>query len=329
MTRKALMPAYPSWERRRWDGVHSPEGIEAIRITSKTALHEKYAGIMQQMFRYDFTSEKLQDMPVMSADRVPERFMSQNGKAVWFEYGGQVHCLPFTWKEDLNIYGLLTKRQPMPVGYVVEKAGTYSEAVEKIRNLNLDDDNSVVMYNNRFGTSEMEFVDMMIEELVDNMLTVNQLQLLARMPFHFNITKDNEMSAKNYYRSIAEGDPVIFTNAFGEDITPAVETNGVTIDPSIFEIFDRWECAILEMIGIPCVPITKRAQQTVSEVTSSDDKIWLRRLEKLEMRQKAIDRVNKMFGTDITVVSVIDEQIEKEQQMQMDEKEADDNESEE
>ena len=75
----------------------------------------------------------------------------------------------------------------------------------------------------------------------------------------------------------------------------------------MLELFDRFECQILEYLGFPCVPITKRAQQTMFEVQSNDDKIRIRRLEKYNQRKNAVDRINEMFGTDMEVYSVIDE----------------------
>ena len=93
----------------------------------------------------------------------------------------------------------------------------------------------------------------------------------------------------------------------GERTLPVTEQTNVKIDPALFELFDRFECQILEYLGFPCVPITKRAQQTVSEVQSNDDKIRLRRMEKLNQRQKACERINQLFGTSIRCVSVIDE----------------------
>ena len=95
------------------------------------------------------------------------------------------------------------------------------------------------------------------------------------------------------------------------------------IDPALFELFDRFECQILEYIGFPCVPITKRAQQSVSEVTENDDKIRVRRMEKLKQREKACERIKEIFGVDISVVSVIDEELEKEQEQEREQDGAD------
>ena len=58
------------------------------------------------------------------------------------------------------------------------------------------------------------------------------------------------------------------------------------------------------------MPITKRAQQTMFEVQSNDDKIRIRRLEKYNQRKNAVDRINEMFGTDMEVYSVIDQYLE-------------------
>ena len=60
-------------------------------------------------------------------------------------------------------------------------------------------------------------------------------------------------------------------------------------------------------MGIDCVPITKRAQQTVSEVTSNGDKIRLRREEKLRERERACEKMKEVLGVDVTVKCKVDE----------------------
>ena len=153
----------------------------------------------------------------------------------------------------------------------------------------------------------------MVAELVDNVLTMNQLQLIAKSPFVFNVTEDNMLTAKNFFLAMCEDRPAIFTNSNGERPMPVVESTQMMIDPALFELYDRFECQILEYIGFPCVPITKRAQQSVSEVQSNDSKIYVRRMEKLNQRIKACERINSMFGTDLSVVSVVDELTEYEE----------------
>lgn len=295
-----------SWERSRND-VHSPVGVDELRRNVKFGLTRLYTGIAESMFRYDgMDHTKFQDMTVMSQDTVPEVFLFRNGQCVWFETAGQVHCLPLTMQGGVNIYGKMNSWHPVPVGWDETKRGQ-NRTVDDIAMMDLSYDSSVVMRNDLFGGSDAPYIESMVAELVDNVLTMNQLQLIAKSPFVFNVTEDNMLTAKNFFLAMCEDRPAIFTNSSGERPMPVVESTQMKIDPALFELYDRFECQILECIGFPCVPITKRAQQSVSEVQSNDAKIYVRRMEKLNQRIKACERINAMFGTDLSVVSVVDE----------------------
>ena len=270
----------PSWEKIRED-IHSPPGVEQLKKSVKAGLTRKYAGIIESMFRFEFESPEFEDMRVMSQDTAPEKFLYRNGECVFFkdEATGQIHCLPLVMNGGINIYGRMTAWHPVPVGYSDNLAGTYSEEVERIRNTLLTAENSVVMKNDMFGKGDFDYVDNMVNELVDNVLTMNQLQLLASMPYVFNVTEDNVLTAKNFFLAVAEHRPAIFTNALGDKVIPAIEKTDVKIDPALFELFDRFECQLLESVGFPCVPITKRAQQSAAEVESHEEMVFGKRQE--------------------------------------------------
>ena len=295
-----------SWERSR-NEVHSPVGVDELRKNIKYGLTRLYTGIAESMFQYDGIEDtKFQDMTVMSQDTVPEVFLFRNGQCVWFETAGQVHCLPLVMQGGVNIYGKMNTWHPVPVGWDETKKGQ-NRTMDNIAMLELNYDNSVVMRNDLFGGSDAPYIESMVAELVDNVLTMNQLQLIAKSPFVFNVTEDNMLTAKNFFLAMCEDRPAIFTNSNGERPMPVVESTQMKIDPALFELYDRFECQILEYIGFPCVPITKRAQQSVGEVQSNDSKIFVRRMEKLNQRIKACERINNMFGTELNVVSVVDE----------------------
>ena len=298
----------PSWEQLRAD-IHSPPGVEQLKKSVKAGLTRKYAGIIESMFRFEFKSEKFEDMRIMSQDTAPAKFLFRNGECVWFrdEATDQIHCLPLVMNGGINIYGKMTAWHPVPVGYSDNLAGTYSEEVERIRNTLLTAENSVVMKNDMFGKGDFDYVDSMVNELVDNVLTMNQLQLLASMPYVFNVTEDNLVTAKNFFLAVAEHRPAIFTNALGDKVIPAIEKTDVKIDPALFELFDRFECQLLESVGFPCVPITKRAQQSAAEVESHEEMVFGKRQERLRLRKVACERMEKMWGVKVNVISVLDE----------------------
>lgn len=298
-----------SWERERTE-VHSPKGVEELRRNIRSGLIRFYTGIAESMWQYNFASPQFDLMRQMSRDTLPEKYLFNNGECVWFTdpATGTVHCLPFvTNAEGINMYGHPTSWSPVPIGWDPNKRGQ-NPAVDRIRDLRLDETNSVIMRNDIFGGNDKAYTESMVNELVDNILTMNQLQLIAKCPFVFNVTEDNMLTAKNYFLALSSDKPVIFVNAMGDKPIPTVESTQMKIDPALFEIFDRFECQLLSYYGFPCVPITKRAQQTVSEVQSNDSKLYARRQEKLRQRQMACERISSLLGASIEVVSVVDEQ---------------------
>ena len=303
-----------SWEKTRTE-VHSPDGVKELRRAVKYGLTRKYIGIAESMFRYEgLDSPMLEDMQIMSQDTVPEVLLMKNGQCVWFKdpTTDQIHCLPMTMTNAINMYGKPSSWRPVPVGWTDDLTPKVKgTAIERIMNMELDATNSVVMRNDLFGGNDADYIEAMVNELVDNTLTMNQLQLIAKAPFVFNVTEDNLLSAKNFFLAMCEDRPAIFVNSFGDKPQPVLESTQMKIDPALFEIFDRFECQLLSYYGFPCVPITKRAQQTVSEVQSNDSKLNARRQEKLNQRQQACERISSVLGASITVISVVDEQAEK------------------
>lgn len=300
----------PSWLRQRDGEIHSPEGVEDMKREVKDGLTRFYVGIAESMWRYDFPDEAFQDMLTMSQDTVPEQWLVQNGKCCWFAIEGQLHCLPLVYdSEGLNLYGKIAGWSPMPYGYndLTKSGKTVPRSWSEIASMKLDPSNSVIMKNDLHGRGDGAMIEKMVDALVDNVLTMSQLQLLASSPYIFNVTEDNLLSAKNYFLMLSEHKPAIFLNSMGDKPVPQLEQVTTRIDPALFDLFDRFECILLTYLGFPCVPISKRAQQSVSEVQSNDDKLTARRMEKLLQRERAIDRLNRLFGTHASVVSIIDE----------------------
>lgn len=314
----------PSWERIRSD-IHSPPGVEELKKAVKAGLTRKYAGLIESMFRFEYGSDEFEDMRVMSQDTAPMKFLFRNGECAWFkdDKTRQIHCLPFVMSGGINIYGKMTSWYPVPVGYSDNQKGTYSEEVERIRQTLLTAETSVIMKNDLFGKGDFDYVDNMVNELVDNVLTMNQLQLLASMPFIFNVTEDNVLTAKNFFLALAEHRPAIFMNSLGDKVVNMIENLDVKIDPALFELFDRFECQLLESVGFPCVPITKRAQQSVSEVQSHDEMVYAKRQERYQLRKAACERISKMWNVNIRVISILDEEFNKqEEDIQQEEEDA-------
>lgn len=306
MTRKKMNP---SWENPKGKNeLHSPRGVEELRRNVKSGLVRFYTGIAESMWRYEFSDPRFDLMRQMSRDTVPEKFLFNNGECCWFvdPKSDTIHCLPYVMDtEGINMYGYPMEWSPIPVGWDANRP--MPVAMTRIHDMKLNEENSVIMRNDLFGGNDLSYTESMVNALVDNVLTMNQLQLISKCPFVFNVTEDNILTAKNFFLALSTDQPVIFTNLLGDRTQPMVESTQMKIDPALFEIFDRFECMLLTYYGYPCVPITKRAQQTVSEVQSNDSKLYARRQEKYNQRRQACERISKVLGATITVVSVVDE----------------------
>ncbi len=305
----------PSWEDPRdKDKVHSPEGVETLRQSFKDGIYRYYTGIAESMWRWDLSAPDFADMVKMTRGQYPEKLMFQNGSCVWFRdpKTDQVHCLPYQTNSDsINIYGIPSSWHPVPTGWTDDPTRHYSDVMTRFMGMELTAENSVIMNNDLFGRGDQDFISSVVACLVDNLMTANQLQLLAKSPFIFNVTEDNLLAAKNYFLALAQDKPAIFVNKLSDDkLIPQTEGLSVQIDPSIFELYDRWDCQALTYLGYPCVPITKRAQQSVSEVQSNDSRIYTRRMEKLAQRELACDLMKEVLGVTISCTSVVDERTE-------------------
>lgn len=299
----------PSWERTR-DQIHSPAGVEDLRMNLKDAFIRFYCGLAENMWLYDFEDfPQFEDMVLMTRDDQPEKTLMQGGQGVWFELPGtgQWHFLPVVLDGAINIYGNPVGWSPVPVGYNDSTDRDKDPVRDRIRDMKLDATNSVLMKDNVYGRSDYAVICSAVNALVDNYLTINQLSLLAKSPYIFRVGPDNILDAKNFFLALAEDKPAIFKYNSIEELSAVTESTGVTIDTGLFDVIRQWENTLLMQLGIPGSQLTqKRAQQSVDEVNMGEDMTSLRRKEKYRHRKLAIDRLNRMAGTNVQVISVID-----------------------
>lgn len=286
MSRKKVIP---SWEKEYADrGVHAPLGVKELRKNLKDGLRRRYIGYAENMFRYNFPDPVFDDMKLMSRENVPEKWLVQGGQCAAVEDNGQIHILLMVLQEGLNIYGYQNEWRVIPAGYEsIPDQPTGNPVFDRLMFTPRSYDNSVIIRNDCFGSSDLAFIDSMVDELVDNMLTLNQLQLLAKAPFVFRCPANSSAlkDAKNFYLALSLDYPTIFTDE-GVDISDLIVQTGVQVDTGLLDLFRHWENILLEQLGIPgSVQNTKRAQQSVEEVTMADDKTTLRRQEKFLERK--------------------------------------------
>lgn len=297
---------YLPWEKDK-EKIHSPNGVKELRASLKDALIRKYTGMAETMFQWTFPDACFSDFKAMTRDDEPERMLMRSGQCCCYRLPGtdQLDILPIVTDSTLNLHGNPTGWHPIPVGWSIDKPS--NSVFDSVMSLKLDSDSSVLIKDSIYNRSDYDLICSAVNALVDNYLTLNQLSLLAKSPYIFNISQNNYLDAKNFFLALSEDKPVIIRRADGEPMESTIESTGSSIDTALFDVIRQWENLLLEQLGIPGSQKTqKRAQQTVDEINIGEDMTSLRRKEKYRMRKLAIDRINEKFGTHVTILSIID-----------------------
>lgn len=171
----------------------------------------------------------------------------------------------------------------------------------------------VVMHNNSIYTSDMPVIAQAVDLLTEALTSFNTNIIYSRLKPVFKATTDKEKSAiETAFNSIKDDSkPIVITskNVIEEELegSESIKVLEITdvknadkiqfIVKAIDDLF-RW---YLTLYGQAIQGNAKLAQQTVDEVQGTTSASFIIPNDKLRMRKKAIDEVNKLFGTEIEV----------------------------
>ena len=171
----------------------------------------------------------------------------------------------------------------------------------------------VVMHNNSIYTSDMPVIAQAVDLLTEALTSFNTNIIYSRLKPVFKATTDKEKTAiETAFNSIKDDSkPIIITskNVIEEELegSESIKVLEITdvknadkiqfIVKAIDDLF-RW---YLTLYGQAIQGNAKLAQQTVDEVQGTTSASFIIPNDKLRMRKKAIDEVNKLFGTEIEV----------------------------
>ena len=141
---------------------------------------------------------KWTNLPKGLESRHIEKALFEHGQCAFFEHeNGGVCCLPCSPSNGVNVYG-------DPLGYTVHGIG-YSNI--------LNAESVVRILNNDRATPTSPIVLKYAKLINEVEITQSRNLKHQRVPYVLPLTKDNELSVKNIYKKIDEGQEVIFTDA--------------------------------------------------------------------------------------------------------------------
>lgn len=172
--------------------------------------------------------------------------------------------------------------------------------------LTISADKAVPIWANYMRTPDLDMISIYTRRLATFDRTVEINAKGMRHPFILAADIDTQKSVQEMYRSIDEGQHVIYvTSSMKESLANMVSVLNMEIDPDMITnlLIDKkkiWqEC--LTFLGINNANQDKRERLVQSEVSANDSEVLAARNIALDARQEAVEKINKKWGLNIKV----------------------------
>ena len=276
----------------------------------KTAREHEFDEIVEMLFNhfkniginiFEWKRKSGEDLSTLSeglTSELIEEYLFDKGKSIFV-------------KDDTLGY-LNLKALPTNLQNVYNKPTSY-RAVGNNYNKEYKAEDCVIIKDNSTMTPTADAIGFYCEKLADIELTKQLNRDAHKTPLMIETTESTLLSAKNTFKKIKASEPVIFVNKTRGENDKGVEALNTNIPYIIDKLEDDYNCyvaKILTILGLDNFVEDKGERVQSAEVESNDEYVISSFRGRLNERQKACDKINKMFGLDLYVDYVKGEQIE-------------------
>lgn len=230
-----------------------------------------------------------QGLPETVDPRYLELHLFQNGSMVYFrdEVMGDL-CLDCIANGQFDVYGNPISRR------------AYSSYNQYQKTLNESD--SVIIWNNYLRQPSVLDVKMFAKRLynLDRIIDVNANA--QKTPVMVQGTEKQRLTLVNLYKEFDGNAPFIFGDKnLDLNSLRAISTNAPYVADKLYQLKTQIWNEALTYLGISNLNIQKKERMITDEVQRNQGGTIASRYSRLEARREAVDKINRMFGTDISV----------------------------
>jgi len=249
-----------------------------------------YLARLQSMFKYE-------GLPDTIPQKWLEHYLLVNGSCVFIMDGEDLIVTTGGW-------GGLPDRYYIPTEYIV--SNPYVK--EETRKTYTIGEDCVLIRNDVYAQGIMPLLMRYCSQLVENDVTMNVADILARATLTITaLTDTDRQSVEQWFKKIRKGE----LGAIGE--LPAMAGNqdrSVNIQPfqstastltDLIEYHQYLKAGLFNELGLNSNYNMKRESINSNESQLNDDMLHPLIDDMLKMRREALEQVNEMFGTNITV----------------------------
>lgn len=246
--------------------------------------------LISQMLNKTITIFKYGNLPETITEKDIEIITQVNGYSIWKEVDGKLYVFYGSLGGEPNPYYLPT------IAIIANPALRYNASL-KI------DEECVVMLNDYLYTGLMPLFNKYGSLLTEAEISLKYAIINARVPALLQSDNDNTYkSAKEFFDKIEKGDGygIIASKEFFEGI----KSQDFYKQPYIKDLIESIQyikASWYNEIGLNSQFNMKREAINSAEVTLNEDILYPAVDVMLQCRKKAVEKINKMFGTNITV----------------------------
>lgn len=261
--------------------------------------NNQYGMYLERLTELAISMFEWKNLPDTCDERFLELTLFTNGYAVFFKDEdlsrtglsdsdtGSYLALPVATNGRWNVYNVPTKRRAYASnGY----------------NKNLDENNSVMIYNNLLHTNSINISRTYAKRLynLDRIVDVNANA--QKTPVLILANEQQRLTMLQVYQKWDGNEPVIFGDRdLDMKLVQALRTDAPYIADKIQSLKTELWNEVLTYLGISNISFQKKERMISDEVLRNQGGTIASRYSRLNARRKAADQINKMFGLNIEV----------------------------
>ena len=242
---------------------------------------DRLVGIAVSMFEWH-------NLPKSIDPRFLELSLFTEGKALFFrdEIMGEL-ALKFMSAGVLDVYQIPTRR-------IAFAANGYHK--------DLDNTNSVIIWNNVMHTNSFNDVEISAMRLYDIQRTIDTNIKAQKTPVMIQCSEEQRLTMKQLYKQYEGNEPFIFADKdLNMNAVKAITTQAPYVADVLFNAKKEIWNEALSALGVPVTDRVKRERLLAAEIAGDKAGSYAQQFIRLNPREKACEEINDMFGTDISV----------------------------
>lgn len=240
---------------------------------------------LQSMFKYE-------NLPETIPQKWLENYLMCNG-----------HC-GIIRAEDGLLYAVQGALGGECDEYYVPKIYTVANPYLKTKNMYVRNEDVIVIFNDVYIQGVLPLLNRYCMQLVENDITLNIADILSRATLIMSATDDKtKASAELFIKRLRDGDlSVIAEKSFVENSLHINQFREVTDTlTNLIEYHQYIKASLFNELGLNSNYNMKRESINSNESQLNDDMLHPLIDDMLKCRKEGIEKVNEMFGTNITV----------------------------